>query len=89
MVMSRLIFYLVILGIIYWVVKQALSPPREKTPKPRATKDTGEELVQDPLCKCYIPKSQAYYISLKGEKLYFCSEECYKKYLADPKKTDS
>ncbi len=77
--MSRLILYLFILVVVYWVVKHALSPPKRKITKPQ---ETSEEMVQDPVCQCYVSKKQSYAVSLRGEKLFFCSEECYKKYLA-------
>ena len=77
--MSRLIIYLVIFAVVYWVVKRALFPPKRKVTQP---KETAEELVQDPVCQCYVPKSQSYAISFRGKKLFFCSEECYNKYMA-------
>ena len=55
---------------------RALSPEKKVT----QPKETAEELVQDPVCQCYIPKSQSYTLSLEGKKLFFCSEECYNKY---------
>ena len=76
--MWRLIFYVIILGVIYWVVKQALSSKKEK---PSKVDELSEELVQDPVCKCYVPRSQVYVGSVKGQKIFFCSEDCYKKYL--------
>ncbi len=79
--MFRLILYLILFITIYWVVKRALSLPKKKTPNPLAV---SEELVQDPVCHCYVPKNQSFAVSLNGQKFFFCSEECYKKYLADP-----
>ena len=42
----------------------------------------GEDLVQDPLCKTYVPKSQAYVREIDNRQQYFCSRECCEKYLA-------
>jgi YHS domain-containing protein len=77
--MSRFILILILLIILYWAVKRAFSPPRKKNGRPE---EGGEEMVQDPVCRCYIPKKQAYAVSYKGKQLFFCSEECFKKYLA-------
>ena len=77
--MSRLILFLIILVVVYWIIKRTFSPGKGRTDK---LDETSEELVQDPFCQCYIPKSQSYTVSLQGEKLFFCSEGCYKKYLA-------
>lgn len=77
--MARLILYLIILAVVYWVIKRALFPPKSKMTQP---KETVEELVQDPVCRCYISKNQSYVVSFRGEKLFFCSKECYNKYMA-------
>lgn len=51
------------------------------------TDDTpkGEDLVQDPFCKTYIPKSQAYPKEIDGRTHYFCSSECFEKYRIEKK----
>ena len=76
--MWRLIFFVILLGIIYWIVKQAFSAKKER---PSRMDEPSEELVQDPVCKCYIPRSQAFVGSVRGKKISFCSEDCYRKYL--------
>jgi uncharacterized protein len=50
-------------------------PPREKTSR-------GEEMVKDPQCGTYLPKSAALTRQVKGETCYFCSEECRTKYVS-------
>lgn len=45
----------------------------------------GEDLVQDPFCKTYVPKSQAYLNEIEGRPQYFCSRECCEKYLSGKK----
>jgi YHS domain-containing protein len=77
--MSRLILFLIMLAVVYWVIKRTFFPGKGRTGK---LDETGEELVQDPFCQCYIPKSQSYAVSLQGKKFFFCNEDCYKKYLA-------
>lgn len=42
----------------------------------------GEDLVQDPFCRTYVPKSQAYVKEIDDQDQYFCSSECCEKYLA-------
>lgn len=77
--MIRLIFYFIILLVIYFMVKRAFFPKRRKGSPPEAIR---EELVQDPFCQCYVPKSKSYQVSWKGQRLFFCSKECYEKYRA-------
>jgi YHS domain-containing protein len=75
--MYRLLWILILVGIVYWLAKRAFSPGRRKV---TGSEEAGEEMVQDPVCGCYLPKSQALYLSSKGKKIYFCSEGCFQKY---------
>ena len=75
--MYRLIVILILLGIFYWVVKRAFFPPKSRAAGPQ---EVSEEMIQDPVCGCYIPKSQAFTLSHRGKKLYFCSQACSHKY---------
>jgi len=75
--MLRLIWILILLGIVYWVVKRAFFPRNRRPARPE---EIGEELVKDPVCGCYIPKSQALALSHGDQKLYFCSQGCFQKY---------
>jgi YHS domain-containing protein len=45
----------------------------------------GEDLVQDPFCRTYVPKSQAYIAEIEDRQQYFCSKECCEKYLSEKK----
>ncbi len=78
--MYRLIVILILLGIFYWVVKRAFFPPKSRA---AGSQETGEEMIQDPVCGCYVPKSQAFTLSHGGKKLYFCSRVCSHKYQSD------
>lgn len=50
-----------------------------------AAPPAGEDLVQDPFCKIYVPKSQAYPKEIDGRRQYFCSKDCCEKYLSEQK----
>jgi YHS domain-containing protein len=78
--MWRILAPIIILTIVYWIIKKALFPKKKR---PQNFAREGEELVQDPVCKCYVPKTQAYAIDFKGEKFFFCSKECHQKFLAE------
>ena len=41
------------------------------------------EMVQDPVCKVYIPKSEAITTETAGITYYFCSKECLEKFKTD------
>jgi uncharacterized protein len=75
--MYRLLWVLILAGIVYWLAKRAFSSGRSKT---TGNEEAGEEMVQDPVCGCYLPKSQALSLSSQGKRLYFCGEACFQKY---------
>ena len=39
-----------------------------------------DEMVQDPVCKVYVPKKEALTAVFSGEMFYFCSKECREKF---------
>jgi len=38
------------------------------------------EMVQDPVCKVYVPKKDALSLVRRGTTYYFCCEDCLKKF---------
>lgn len=40
----------------------------------------GEEMVQDPQCRTYVPKARAVTRRINGELCSFCSEACARQY---------
>lgn len=42
---------------------------------------TGDELVQDPVCKVFVVRRNALKYTKNGEDFFFCSEGCRKKFL--------
>jgi YHS domain-containing protein len=54
-----------------------LQGPRQDGVGPTA----GGDLVQDPVCRMYVPKQTA----LSAGNQFFCSEECRSKYLSGPR----
>ncbi len=40
----------------------------------------GEELVRDPACLTYVPRSAAVAATVAGESHFFCSEACAESY---------
>ena len=76
----RLIIWLIV-GLLFYTAFQAIkqfllkppSPPPEKTAR-------GEEMVQDPECGTYVPRSDAVTFQGKGTTHYFCSTDCRDKF---------
>ena len=48
--------------------------------KEKATTPSGEEMVKDPTCETYIPKTDAIKKKVGGETLFFCSQKCLDEY---------
>lgn len=71
----------VLLGFVIYSVFQAVlrainapgRPPNEKTSR-------GEDMVKDPQCGTYLPKSDAVPAQMNGRTIYFCSPACQKAY---------
>ncbi|TAL17723.1 hypothetical protein EPN96_04160 [bacterium] len=65
---------LIFLGYIaYKILSEAFFGSEEEKPKHRPAGAVKDELVQDPQCGVYIPKSSAL---KRGDGRYFCSREC-------------
>ncbi|MBM4289597.1 MAG: YHS domain-containing protein [Deltaproteobacteria bacterium] len=54
----------------------------QKIPCPQTKPEVeSEELVQDPVCKVFVPRRNALKAQKNGEDFFFCSEGCRKKFL--------
>jgi YHS domain-containing protein len=56
---------------------------RQQTEKPsfNAGPRQVKEMVQDPVCKVYVPKKEALHLEQAGATYYFCSRSCMDKFL--------
>ncbi len=82
--MFRWIIVLAIGYFVYRFLRGFLASPR--LPKRNPPQEIQDEMVQDPVCKVYLPKRQA--LTLNGQKggnHYFCSTQCRDKFIEDQK----
>ena len=71
---------LALLGyLLYRILRGVFRTGKKVRETNRAT--VVDEMVQDPLCKIYIPKREARRKDIDGQEYFFCSEECYLKFL--------
>jgi YHS domain-containing protein len=77
----RLLLGLVLGYVLYRVVRRLLgmftlpgqTPQPPKVPQP-------DVLVQDPVCKTFIPRQEALKFTKDGQEHFFCSEGCLKRF---------
>ena len=77
MVLLRLILLFLICYILIAVVRSLMGRGKGAVSNRTQSNLDGEEMVLDPQCHSYIPKSDA--ITQSGR--YFCSQECARLYL--------
>ncbi len=77
--MWKIIVILVLLIIFYYMIRASI---REFLGKNKSAPflPTKDVMVQDPVCKTYIPAGTAIGENIGGQQYYFCSEECAGKF---------
>jgi YHS domain-containing protein len=76
--MVRLILLFFLLFLFFTVLNLYLFARKRARNLRQSDAAKPEEMVLDPQCKSYLPKSEA---MLRGDQ-YFCSEQCARLYLA-------
>jgi YHS domain-containing protein len=69
---------------VLWVLRRLLGmfiAKSSKPAKPDATASSPTNTVKDPVCGMYMDPRLAIHLQRLGKNLYFCSEECQRKYL--------
>jgi len=86
----RFLIFALLCYILYRLIKSLALPSPRKSGEPfskpedpftRQRQVITDEMVIDPHCRVYIPKREALTAKVGGKTVYFCSEECKKKYL--------
>ena len=80
---------LVILAILFYIAYRLLTGGRQKKEPESRQKNTAfkempanDVLVEDPVCKKLIPRQQAIQHHHADQIIYFCSEECCRKFIS-------
>lgn len=80
--MIRWIIILIVLFLVYRLVRRVFPVKSQRVKRPPA--EIQDEMVQDPVCKTYVPRRLAVKAeSLKGVEEFFCSPACRDKYLEE------
>jgi len=76
--MLRFIYLFIIFYLLYRLVKGFFQQGKEYQTK--AKDGVIDEMVQDPVCKTYIPRREAVKRSFRGKDILFCSKDCADKF---------
>jgi YHS domain-containing protein len=79
----RYLLFIVSIYILYRLLKVAwkvFTRPNSDSKRISPNGKVIDEMVQDPFCKTYIPRRDAVKKIIKGQELYFCSQECADKF---------
>jgi YHS domain-containing protein len=72
----RLLTILFLLFVFYIVVKVLIGFAYLSSRQRKRREQLGGEMVQDPVCETYVPKTAALAESVNGQTVYFCSQKC-------------
>lgn len=79
----RVLQFLLLFWLFYALARALGGASRQRTARPAPEKTAaGEEMVQDPQCGTYVPRSLAIEQIIEGRSCYFCSEKCRDAYRA-------
>ncbi len=76
--------YLALIAAGYLAYKWLIRPKSKQAKDPNGPQQKGrieDEMIQDPQCGAYFPKSQAIPAKIDGKRVLFCSEKCRDDYI--------
>lgn len=79
---------IIIIAILLYIGYRLIFGGKKKQDEPKVVEDNAKQpvedvLVEDPVCHNLVPKQQAVRLNHNGETVYFCSDTCCKKFVAD------
>lgn len=72
--MYKIIVILILLLILFYMVRRAFRDWGQSTPS--AATPGKDVMIQDPVCKTYVPAGTAVVEQTGGKTYYFCSQDC-------------
>ena len=75
----RMLIWLIV-GFLVYTVFQSFKKALQKPGSPPEKSAQGEDMVQDPACGTYVPRSDAISCQIQGRKQFFCSTACRDQY---------
>jgi len=72
----RILIYIILIFLLYRIIMAFLYPKKAPMQQKGKPVPQGDEMVLDPVCQSYYPKTEALRVRNGNEIIYFCSEEC-------------
>lgn len=72
----RFLVILFLSFVLYLVIKVLFGFAFLSSQRRKRREQSGGEMVRDPVCETYIPKSRAIEKTVSGQTVYFCSQPC-------------
>lgn len=80
----RLVILAILLYIGYLLIKGGSKKKKERDEAElNGHSDVADVLIEDPVCKKLVPRQQAVKLKHEGETVYFCSDECCRKFVSE------
>jgi hypothetical protein len=76
------LFWLLVLRLVLRAIGSALAPAASRPAQPGPQARAPEDLVLDPVCRTYVPRSRAIRARVSGREESFCSAACRDRALA-------
>lgn len=77
--MYRIIFILGLLAVLYFLLRRALREFKSQG-QPERLSPGKDQMVQDPVCRVFVPRGVAVTEDIGGQTYYFCSRSCAHKF---------
>jgi YHS domain-containing protein len=74
--MYRLLLITALLGVLYFLLRQAVRGFRNKGVGNRGTFVDQDQMVEDPVCHTFVPRRNAVIETVSGQTYCFCSKQC-------------
>ncbi|MBA5874419.1 MAG: YHS domain-containing protein [Nitrospira sp. CR1.2] len=76
--MYRLFVIAALLALLYYLLRRTLRKlgQNELQAKSRERKESGKQMIQDPVCRVFVPRENAVSETIGGQTYFFCSRNC-------------
>lgn len=76
--MYRILLILVLLLLLYFLIRSALRELKARSQGKQAL--DKNQMVQDPVCRVFVPKGSAVIEEIGGQTYFFCSRSCAQRF---------